>query len=69
MGTAAGRDVPFDIKKHTKIARKEARESRFWLNIVTAAELLQDPEVPSLIQEADELVRILSGIITSATRR
>ena len=68
MGTAASRDVPFDIKKHTKIARKEARESRFWLNILAAAELLQNPEVPSLTQEADELVRILSGIVTSATR-
>ena len=69
MGTTASRDVPFDIKKHTKIARKEARESRFWLNIVTASDLLRDPEVQALAQEADELVRILSGIITSATRR
>ncbi len=58
-----------DFIKHTKIARKEARESRFWLSIITAADLLQDPEVPALTQEADELVRILSGIITSATRR
>lgn len=57
-----------DFVKHVKIARKEGRESRFWLNVITAAELLEDPEVPSLTQEADELVRILSGIITSATR-
>jgi four helix bundle protein len=57
-----------DFVKHVKIARKEARESRFWLSMITAAELLQDPAVPSLTQEADELVRILSGIVTSATR-
>jgi four helix bundle protein len=57
-----------DFVHHVKIARKEARESRFWLAIVAASDLLDDPEVPALSQEADELVRILSGIITSATR-
>jgi hypothetical protein len=36
--------------------------------MVTAAELLRDSEIPALTQEADELLRILSGIITSATR-
>ena len=36
--------------------------------MLTAADLLQDPEIPPLTQEADELVRILSGIITSDTR-
>jgi hypothetical protein len=36
--------------------------------MIGAADLLRDPDVQALSQEADEIVRILSGIITSATR-
>jgi four helix bundle protein len=122
MGTASGRDVPFDIKQrtflfgvrvirlvgrlprtvagievgrqliragtsvgsnmeeadgaiskkdfvnHARIARKEGRESRYWLAMIEAADLLHDTEVRALSQETDELVRILSSIIASATR-
>jgi four helix bundle protein len=57
-----------DFVNHVRIARKEARESRYWLAIIEAADLLHDPEVQALSQEADEILRILSSIITSATR-
>jgi four helix bundle protein len=57
-----------DFVNHVRIARKEARESRYWLRIVVPGELLVDPEVELLTKEADELVRILSGIINSATK-
>ena len=57
-----------DFVNHVRIARKEARESRYWLAMIEAADLLRDPDVQALSQEADEIVRILSGIITSATR-
>ena len=57
-----------DFVNHIRIARKEARESRFWLRMIAAAELLDDPEVEALTGEAGELVRILSGIIASTTR-
>ncbi len=57
-----------DFVNHTRIARKEARESRYWLAMIESADLLHDPELKALSQEADELVRILSSIITSATR-
>jgi hypothetical protein len=36
--------------------------------MIESADLLHDPELKALSQEADELVRILSSIITSATR-
>jgi four helix bundle protein len=49
------------------IAAKEAREARYWLRIVKAT-LLQDAEVDALVQEADELVRILATIITKSKR-
>jgi len=45
------------------IARKEARESRYWLRVVSAA-ILDNDEFAALEQESDELVRILSTIIS-----
>jgi len=49
------------------IAAKEARESRYWLRIVKAT-LRQAAEIDTLIQEADELVRILATIISKSKR-
>ena len=34
-----------DFVNHTRIARKEARESRYWLTLIDAAGLLRDPDV------------------------
>jgi four helix bundle protein len=68
MEEADGAVSKKDFVNHVKIARKEARESRYWLAMIDAAGLLHDPEVQALSQETIELVRILSGIITSATR-
>jgi len=68
MQEADGAISKKDFVNHVKIARKESRESRYWLSMVAAADLLRDSEIPALTQEADELVRILSGIISSATR-
>lgn len=57
-----------DFVNHIRIARKEARESRYWLRLIAAAGSLVDPEIDALVDEAGELVRILSGIVTSTTR-
>ncbi len=56
-----------DFVNHIRIARKEARESRFWLTLIDAADLLRDPEVSALTKEADELARILSKIASAAS--
>ena len=56
-----------DFLNHVKIARKEAKESRYWLTLIRAAKLLVDREVDALRQEAFELVRILTSIIKRAT--
>ncbi len=51
-----------------KIARKEAKESKYWLRLLQ--ELNPDLEEISkeLIFEADELKKILSAIITKTTK-
>ncbi len=57
-----------DLIFRLKIARKEAKESKYWLRLLQ--ELNPDFEVTSkeLIFEADELKKILSAIITKTTK-
>lgn len=57
-----------DFVHKMKIAHKEAREARYWLEIVQAA-LLDDDEVRDLIRESNELIHILQAIIRSATEK
>ncbi len=59
---AHGGESKRDFAHKMGIARKEARESRYWLRIVKAT-LLDEAEVDSLVQESDELIRILATII------
>ena len=57
-----------DFINHVRIARKEARESGYWLSMVSEAEIMKDPEVDALSREAEELLRILTKIINRSTR-
>jgi four helix bundle protein len=51
-----------DFIMRVKIARKEAKESRFWLNlIIPQADIL--PIKTALINEATELIKIFSSIL------
>jgi len=55
---------PKDFKMRLKIARKEAKETKYWLNILKATNKdTFSKELEKLIQESDELRRILSSII------
>ena len=62
---ADGAESRRDFVHKMSIARKEARESRYWLRVVRAA-ILDTGEFSALEQESDELVRILSAIIAGA---
>ena len=48
------------------LARKEARESKFWLSLIRDAELSCDSQVNELIQEAEELTKILTSIVKTS---
>lgn len=56
-----------DFIHKMSIAHKEARETRYWLRIVKAS-LLDDDETLALLQESDELVRILYAIVDNARK-
>jgi four helix bundle protein len=48
------------------ISVKEARESHFWLRLIDAKRLLASEDVRPDIQEADEIVSILTAILKRA---
>lgn len=53
-----------DFKFRVKISRKEAKESVYWLRLITETNNLpNEKKAKNLIQEATELKKILSAII------
>ena len=57
-----------DFVAKMSIALKEAREARYWLRTILAADLHTSSPLPELIQEATEPCNILAAIIVSARR-
>lgn len=55
-----------DFIMHARIARKEAKESRYWLQLLVCENTL-DVQRTALIREATELLKILSKIIEKST--
>jgi four helix bundle protein len=50
----------------TEVALKEARETKYWLRLLLASELISATRVSDLQTEADEIARILGAIVVSA---
>ncbi|HRZ86746.1 MAG TPA: four helix bundle protein [bacterium] len=67
MEEADGASTRKEFFHRVSISRKEAKETRYWLRVISATELLDATghasEVESLIEEATEIVNILSAII------
>jgi four helix bundle protein len=66
MEEADGAESRRDFVHKVKIARKEGRESRCRLRVCLAVELGDQDQAQPLLHEGEEIVRILSGIISSA---
>lgn len=52
-----------DFKFRLKIARKEAKETGRWLQLIIVEDMALEVERTRLIQESEELKKILSAII------
>lgn len=53
-----------DFVMRAKISRKEAKESRFWLNLIDTKDILElESERKSLLQESTELMKIFGSIV------
>jgi four helix bundle protein len=68
-GEAEGAESRGDFIHKLKICYKELRETRRWLRLVQRGALIAKPSLlESLINEADELVRIFASSIRTAER-
>ncbi|HJQ37345.1 MAG TPA: four helix bundle protein [Thermoanaerobaculia bacterium] len=58
-----------DFIAKARISLKEARESHYWLRVVEATGMLSAQRVHPLVEEANEIVAILTTIIKNASRK
>lgn len=58
-----------DFVKSMKIVRKEAKESRVWINGLKVVVNFTDPEFDALIQEATEIIYIFTSILKKTDSR
>ena len=55
-----------DFTAKMSIARKEARETLYWLRLLKATEIVESDKLNDITKEADELVRILTSIVKTS---
>jgi len=56
-----------DFRSKILIAYREARETKYWLNLLRDSEILESKLANSLIKDCEELIKI-SGKIVSTTK-
>lgn len=66
---AQGAQSDSDFLSKMSIAYKEARESRYWVRLLSATDYLSLEAANSLLSDIDELCRILSKIIIKTKLR
>ncbi|MCB9858260.1 MAG: four helix bundle protein [Phycisphaerales bacterium] len=52
-----------DFAHKCSLARKEAAETNYWLKLAVAARLLPEESTMPLVDESDELARVLATIV------
>ncbi len=57
-----------DFVSKLSIACKEARETHYWLRLLSASEIVPEPRLVELLDEANQLIAILTTI-TKKTRQ
>ena len=75
-GTSIGANVEEAIGGQSKkdfiskisISYKEARETKYWLRLLEATNYLEEKEAKSLLNDIEELCKILSSILVSSKK-
>ena len=57
-----------DFTHKYNIALKEARETKYWLRLISASNGSKNTELDSLIKESDEICRIIAQIVINARK-
>ena len=76
-GTSIGANVEEATAAHSKadfiyrmnVALREARETLYWLRLLEASQISETKIAAEILQEADEITRILGAIVSSARGR
>jgi four helix bundle protein len=55
-----------DFVSKMAIASKEARESRYWLRLISDGKLVEGYDFTELLKEIDEIIRILTKIVKTS---
>lgn len=63
---ACGAESRADFVHKMRIVLKELRETRFWLRLILAAELLPESRLAGLCDEAGELIAIVTASVKTA---
>lgn len=58
-----------DFIAKMSIARKEARETHYWLRLLKESEIVPESQLSEIIQEADEIIRLLTAIVKTSQAR
>lgn len=58
-----------DFISKMSIALKEARETRYWLRLIVAAELADSEQIQNKLEDVEEIIKILFTIIQNTNRR
>jgi len=51
------------------VALKESRESNYWLRLIKLSELITGTELDYLLQESEELRKILTSIVKTSKEK
>jgi four helix bundle protein len=57
-----------DFISKNAIALKEARETHYWLKLLSATDILSENRITTLQSEAEEIMKIIGAIITSSKK-
>ena len=76
-GTSIGANISEGLEGQSRrdfiakfqIALKEASESRYWINLLKETEFLEEKERNSLIQDLEEVMKLLIAILKTSKNR
>ncbi len=57
-----------DFLSKMSIASKEARECNYWLRLICDGKFIEKDKLQNLIDESNELIKILTSIVKSTTQ-
>jgi four helix bundle protein len=66
LAEASAAQTKPDFIARVSVAKKEARETQFWLRLAADANILEEQDLGDLREEAEEVARIISAIARNA---